>query len=322
VNGADYVVKRVAGAVLTLFVVITMNFFLFRVLPGSSITNLARDARLSAADQAALKREFGLDRSTGGQYVAYLEQLAHGNLGISYQSRSSVTHELWSEAKNTVPMVFLATIAAILLGLATGLVAAWRRGGFSDTASSALALAFYSMPVPWLGLMLLLILQPRLGLPAAGMSDPFALHTTLLSRWEDDLRHMVLPALTLALGLYGQFAVITRTSLLETLGEDYVLVARAKGLSNLRAIFRHALPNALLPIITLVALSLGFVVGGSILVETVFSWPGLGNEVVQAIAQRDYPMLQGCFLLLAVSVIGFNLLADLLNLRLDPRTTA
>jgi peptide/nickel transport system permease protein len=321
VPGADYVVKRMGGALLTLFVVITMNFFLFRVLPGSSITNLARDARLAPAQQEALKKQFGLDRSMGGQYVSYLSQLVHGNLGLSYQSRSPVTHELWQETKNTVPMVGLATVVAIILGTLTGLIAAWRRGGVSDTTSSAVALAFYAMPVPWLGLMLLLILQPRLGLPAAGLSDAFALHTTTFSRLEDEAKHMVLPALTLALGLYGQFAVITRTSLLETLGEDYVLVARAKGLANLRTIVKHALPNALLPIITLSALSLGFVVGGSILVETVFSWPGLGNEVVQAISQRDYPMLEGCFLLLAVSVIVFNLLADLVNLRLDPRTT-
>jgi peptide/nickel transport system permease protein len=215
-------------------------------------------------------------------------------------------------------MVGLGTLVAVLLGVGTGLLSAWRHGDPVDTGSSAVALAFYAMPVPWLGLLLLLLFQRYL--PAGGMYDPFVIHTTLLSKWADAARHMILPSLTLALGLYGQFAVITRTSMLETLGEDYILTARAKGMRNRRVIMRHAFPNAMLPIVTLIALSFGFVVGGSILVETVFSWPGLGQEVVQAISQRDYPMLQGCFLLLAVSVIASNFIADLLYLRLDPRT--
>jgi ABC-type dipeptide/oligopeptide/nickel transport system permease component len=315
----DYALKRIALAAITLFVVVSMNFALFRVLPGDAVTKLGRDARLSAAAQRDLRVQFGLDKPVPGQYVAYLGQLARGNLGISYQSRRPVRDELWSDLKNTIPLVTLATLLAILVGVATGVVAAWRRRTWLDYGPVAVALIFYAMPVAWLGMVLLLAAKGSL--PAGGKYDDFAEHATTLDRWRDAARHMILPGATLALGLFGQFTVITRSAMLETIGEDYVLMARAKGLTNARIVTRHVLPNALLPVTTLIALSLGFVVGGAILVETVFSWPGIGQAVYRALAERDYPILQGAFLVLAASVIAFNLLADLLYLKLDPRTT-
>jgi ABC-type dipeptide/oligopeptide/nickel transport system permease component len=318
-RGLDYALKRIALAAITLFIVVSMNFVLFRVLPGDAVTNLGRDARLSAAAQRDLRKQFGLDRSVAGQYVAYLGQLAHGNLGISYQSRRPVRDELLHDLKNTVPLVALATLFAILLGIATGVVAAWRRRTWLDYGPVTAALVFYAMPVAWLGMVLLL--ASRGSLPAGGMYDDFATHTTALDRWRDAARHMILPGLTLALGLFGQFTIITRSAMLETISEDYVLMGRAKGLTNARIVTRHVLPNALLPVTTLIALSLGFIVGGAILVETVFSWPGIGQAVYRALSERDYPILQGAFLVLATSVIVCNLLADLLYLKLDPRTT-
>jgi ABC-type dipeptide/oligopeptide/nickel transport system permease component len=319
-RGLDYALKRTALAAVTLFVVVSMNFLLFRVLPGDAVTNLGRDARLSAAAQRDLRAEFGLDRSVAGQYVAYLGQLAHGNLGISYQSRRPVRDELWDDLKNTIPLVTLATLFAIVVGVATGVVAAWRRRTWLDHGSVATALVFYAMPVAWLGMVLLL--ASKGSLPAGGKYDDFAEHATALDRWRDAARHMILPGATLALGLFGQFTIITRSAMLETIGEDYVLMGRGKGLSNARIVTRHVLPNALLPVTTLIALSLGFIVGGAILVETVFSWPGIGQAIYRALAERDYPILQGAFLVLATSVIVCNLLADLLLLKLDPRTTA
>jgi len=318
-RGFDYALKRIALAAITLFVVVSMNFLLFRVLPGDAVTNLGRDARLSAAAQRDLRAEFGLDRSLAGQYVAYLGQLAHGNLGISYQSRRPVRDELWDDLTNTVPLVALATLFSIVLGIATGVVAAWRRRTWLDYGPVTAALVFYAMPVAWLGMVLLL--ASRGSLPAGGMYDDFATHATALDRWRDAARHMILPGLTLALGLFGQFTIITRSAMLETISEDYVLMGRAKGLTNARIVTRHVLPNALLPVTTLIALSLGFIVGGAILVETVFSWPGIGQAVYRALSERDYPILQGAFLVLATSVIVCNLLADLLYLKLDPRTT-
>jgi ABC-type dipeptide/oligopeptide/nickel transport system permease component len=179
------------------------------------------------------------------------------------------------------------------------------------------AIAFYSFPTQWLGLMLLILFAGVL--PTSGMSDEFLIDPTWWEHTVDVLKHMILPSATLALTLYGEYTLIARSAMLETLSEDYVLTARAKGLSNATVVRRHAFRNALLPTTTLIALSLGYVVGGAILIETVFSWPGIGRAVYQAVLQRDYPMLQGAFLVLTLSVVVFNLLADLLYFRLDPR---
>jgi ABC-type dipeptide/oligopeptide/nickel transport system permease component len=181
------------------------------------------------------------------------------------------------------------------------------------------------MPPQWLGLIIVLYVAAFLGLPTSGIKDPILGLITEASTWDvfvDRIRHMLLPAGTLGLVLFGQYALIVRSSMLETLGEDYVLTARAKGLSNWTTVWRHGFRNALLPIVTLVALSLGFIIGGSITIEYVFSYPGIGLAVVEAIDQRDFPILQGAFLILTLSVIFFNLVADLLYYRLDPRISS
>jgi ABC-type dipeptide/oligopeptide/nickel transport system permease component len=221
---------------------------------------------------------------------------------------------------NTIPMVLIGTVFAILLGTLTGVIAAWRRGTKVEGASVTTALAFYSMPTHWLGLMLVILFAGTL--PTGGMSNEFLLNPSFSTHLKDLAEHVALPSLTLGLVLYGEYTLIVRSAMLETLGEDYVLTARAKGLRPGAILRRHALRNAMLPIVTLVALSLGYIVAGAILVETVFSWPGVGRAVYDAVLQRDYPMLQGAFLLLTVSVVFFNLVADLLYFKLDPRITS
>ncbi len=315
----DYVVKRVVFALITIFVAITLNFFLFRVLPGSAVTNIARVPHASPQLIHSLEREFGLDKPKWEQYLLYLDNLAHGNLGISFADQQPVSQHIRQDLANTIPMLSLGTVVAILMGLVSGVVAAWRRGGLGDYASSGVALFLYSFPTQWLGLMLLIFFAGLL--PAGGMSNPFAFNQTYVQHLEDLLRHMILPSLTVALTLYGGYTLIVRSAMLETLGEDYVLTARAKGLSNWAVIRRHALRNAMLPTVTLIALGLGSIVGGFILVEVVFSWPGIGQAAYEAVVQRDYPMLQAVFLVLTISVVLFNLLADLLYLKLDPRVS-
>jgi ABC-type dipeptide/oligopeptide/nickel transport system permease component len=182
------------------------------------------------------------------------------------------------------------------------------------------ALAFYSMPTHWLALMLVILFAGWF--PSGGMVNEFLIDPTWFQHVKDVLYHMTLPALTLALVLYGQYTLIVRSAMLETLGEDYILTARAKGLRPWTIVRRHALRNALLPISTLVALSLGYIVAGAILIETVFSWPGIGRGVYEAVIARDYPMLQGAFLVLTLSVVFFNLVADLVYFKLDPRITS
>ncbi|HET7357450.1 MAG TPA: ABC transporter permease [Nocardioidaceae bacterium] len=318
-RGSVYFAKRVTLAAGTVFVAITLNFILFRAAPGDAVSNLSRVPHASPALKEALRHEFGLDQSKWQQYWLYLDQLFHGNLGISFADQQPVSHDLTVALGNTVPMVLLGTVIAIGLGVVTGTVAAWRRGGITDQVNTNVAIAFYSFPTQWLGLMLLILFAGVL--PTSGMSDEFLIDPTWWEHTVDVLKHMILPSATLALTLYGEYTLIARSSMLETLSEDYVLTARAKGLPNSTVVRRHAFRNALLPTTTLVALSLGYVVGGAILIETVFSWPGIGRAVYQAVLQRDYPMLQGAFLVLTLSVVVFNLIADLLYFRLDPRVT-
>jgi ABC-type dipeptide/oligopeptide/nickel transport system permease component len=319
-RGADYVVRRLLFALLTVFVAITINFALFRLAPGSAVTNLARVPHATPETRLAIKRQFGLDKSKFQQYWIYMGQLSRGNLGISFANSQPVSHNLRTALINTIPMVLLGTVFAIVLGTLTGVIAAWRRGTKVEGASVTTALAFYSMPTHWLGLMLVILFAGTL--PTGGMSNEFLLNPSFFTHLKDLTEHIALPSLTLGLVLYGEYTLIVRSAMLETLGEDYILTARAKGLRPLAILRRHALRNAMLPIATLVALSLGYIVAGAILVETVFSWPGVGRAVYDAVLQRDYPMLQGGFLLLTISVVFFNLVADLLYFKLDPRITS
>jgi ABC-type dipeptide/oligopeptide/nickel transport system permease component len=320
VHRADYVIKRGFFALVTIFVAITINFFLFRVLPGNAVTDLARVPQSSPQLRHALTVQFGLDKPKWEQYLIYLRQLLHGNMAISFANQQPVSHLLLTDLKNTIPMVTVGTLAAVVIGVFTGVLSAWRRGSPADHLSTNLAIFAYAFPTQWLGMMLLILFAGVL--PSAGMTNPFLFGPEPF--WQhlgDVAQHMILPAATLMLTAYGSYTLVVRSSLLETLGEDYVLTARAKGLPVRRIVWRHAVRNALLPMVTLIALDLGYIVGGAVLIEVIFSWPGIGESMFTAITQRDYPMLQGGFLILTVSVIVLNFLSDLVYFRLDPRIT-
>jgi len=319
VRGADYVLKRMAFAIVTVFVAVSLNFVLFRLAPGTAVSNLARVPHATPQLRHALEVQFGLDKSKGAQYVIYLKQLVHGNLGISFENEQPVSKNLRIALINTLPMVTIGTLFSILIGTLTGVIAAWRRGTPTEAATVSSALGFYAMPTQWLGLMLIIIFAGTL--PTGGMTNEFLLNPGFWQHLRDLGSHILLPALTLGLTLYGEYTLIVRSAMLETLGEDYILTARAKGLKPWTIVRKHALRNAMLPITTLVALSLGYIVAGAILIEIVFSWPGVGRAVYLAVTERDYPMLQGAFLLLTISVVICNLIADLLYFKLDPRIT-
>ena len=318
-RGIDYVLKRVGFAIVTVFVAVTINFVLFRLAPGTAVSNLSRVPHATQQLRHALEVQFGLDKSKGAQYVIYLKQLFHGNLGISYENEQPVSTNLRVALINTLPMVTLGTVFSIIFGTLTGVIAAWRRGTPIEAATVWSALGFYSMPTQWLGLMLIIIFAGVL--PTGGMTNEFLLNPGFWQHLRDLGSHILLPALTLGLVLYGEYTLIVRSAMLETLGEDYILTARAKGLKPWTIVRKHALRNAMLPITTLIALSFGYIVAGAILIETVFSWPGIGRAVYEAVLERDYPMLQGAFLLLTVAVVLCNLIADLLYFKLDPRIT-
>jgi peptide/nickel transport system permease protein len=323
--------RKALWALVTILVVITFNFFLFRVLPGDPAKAGIKDPRLSSEMVATLQERYGLDKpvlfNTGqgglfdSQYFRYLGALAQGDLGTSYAYKNQpVSGLLGSALVNTLWLVLPADILAILLGVLLGLVAAWRRGTKLDVSALMFALFTWALPTFFLGIMLLFFGSRYLGLPTGGRVT-IGLDQGFWAATGDVLSHLLLPTLTFALVLLGEYMLIMRSSVVEVFSEDYILTAKAKGLNTFQIIRRHAFRNAMLPLVTLIALNLGFTVSGAIQVETVFSWPGLGKLTVDAVAQRDYPLLQGAFLMLAVSVVLANLAAELVYLRLDPRVT-
>jgi ABC-type dipeptide/oligopeptide/nickel transport system permease component len=318
VRGANYFLKRTLFAIVTVFVAITLNFIIFRAAPGDAVTGL-RCQFCTVEFKEQLRAELGLDQSKWEQYWLYLQDLAQGDMGRSFVTREPVVDELIDPLLNTLPMIALGTTFAIVFGIISGVVAAWRRGTFLDWGNLSFSLLFYSLPTQWLGLMLLIVFAGTL--PVSGISDPF-LEFTDPSWWDtvlDRLEHMILPAATIGIVLYGEYALIVRSSLMEALSEDYVLTARAKGLRNWAIVWKHAFRASLLPVATLIALSLGYLVAGAILVEAVFSYPGIGLVTYDAVFERDYPVLQGAFLILTLSVVVANYVADLLYFKLDPR---
>ncbi|GAA1579253.1 ABC transporter permease subunit [Kribbella sancticallisti] len=317
---SGHLARRLLATAVTIYVVVTLNFLLFRVLPGDAVSNLSRVPGGSPELSAALRKQFGLDQPLWSQYWIYLGRLLRGDLGVSFATQEPVGDRLTVAFGNTLPLVAAGLVLALLLGLVSGALSAWFRGSWVDRLSTNTAIAFYSVPTHFLGLLLILWLGNYL--PAQGMHDDFLIDPTGAERLADLVRHMILPGLTIALIVFGQYTLVVRSAMLETLGDDHVLTARALGAGPVRTLAKHVLPNAMLPITNLVALSLGGLIGGSILVETVFSWPGVGRAMYESVVQRDYPMLQGVFLVLTVSVVTLNLIADLLAVRLDPRVAA
>lgn len=309
--------RRVLGVVFLVWVATTFNFFLFRLAPGNPTEQLARIPQGSVDLQEQLRQEFGLDKPLLEQYVAYLKQLLQGNLGVSFVDKDPVVENLVEAIGNTLPMVLLGVVLAIVLGIALGVLAGAHRGRKVDHGAVGFATFMYSLPPQWIGLVLLMVFAGVL--PAGGMNDEFLIDPTPMEKLTDTARHMILPSLTMALVLFGQYVLITRSSVVETLSDDYVLTARAKGFRPSYIVRRHVLRNALLPAVTLIGLSIGALVGGAVLVEVVFSWPGIGRTIYDSIVARDYPMMQGAFLVFTVSVVLFNLLAEATYGLLDPR---
>jgi peptide/nickel transport system permease protein len=313
--------SRIWFACVTVVVAATINFFLFRVMPGNAVSALRCRTCTPQLRQALLER-YGLDEPLPVQYLRYLAQLARGDLGISLATGKPVWQSIVGPLVNTLPMLVAGTLIALVLGVVSGVVSAWRRGTILDSASQWTGLACYSMPTQWIGLLVVFYVAAAVGLPAVGIQSPTLDVLGAPSAWDllaDRTQHLILPALTLGIGCYGQYSIVVRSAMLETLGEDYILTARAKGLRDWTIVRRHAFGNAMLPLVTIVALSAGSIVAGAIVVEDVFSYPGIGFAVVDAINKRDYPVLQGIFLLLTVAVVAANLVADLIYVRIDPR---
>ncbi len=300
----SFIVRRLALTVLVLVGVATLVFSLIHLVPGDPAQAMLGDGA-SPEDIAQLRARLGLDRPLTEQYVAYLKGLSRGDLGTSLRTQQPVRTQIAERLPATAELASAAMVVAVLLAIPLGLIAAVWQGRWIDQGAMGLALVGISVPGFWLGPLLALIFSVELGwLPVSGRGT---------------LAHLVLPGITLGAALAAILARMTRASVLEELREQYVVAARARGASRLRAVVVHALRNSLIPVVTILGLQLGAVLTGSIITETIFSWPGVGRLLIQSINFRDYPMMQGCILLIAVTYVTMNLLTDLMYGWLDPR---
>lgn len=313
-----HLLRKIGWALFTIVFVLVLNFFLFRILPGDPARSV-KDPRLTQEAIAAMQARFGLDKPLSTQFFLYVRNLLSGDLGISFHQQRPVAQILGEYLWNTVLLVGTGTVLAIFIGILLGVVAAWQANRAIDYVAQIGSLVAWSMPTFWFGMILLFLGSRYASLPIAGMVTPGANYNSFLDRWLDVGRHMLLPTLTYAIVYAGEYTLFMRSAMLDIFSEDYILTAKAKGLQPMQILRDHALRNAMLPTVTVVALNLGYTVAGAITLETVFSWPGLGRAVVEAVGRQDYPVLQGAFLLLAVSVILANLVADVVYGYLDPR---
>ncbi len=321
--GGRYLGRRAIQAVITIAFILVLNFLMFRLMPGSPERILFRNPNITPEVLQAARERWGLDKPLiPDQLVSYVTSTLQGDLGYSLKFRGqSVVSVIGSRIWPTVILFGLGELIAIVVGLGLGAYSGWRRGGPVDYVGNGVSLILYSMPYFLIGMFLLVIFATTLGwFPTSGMfTIGGGQNLTPIDRALDFARHLVLPLATVALGLIGQYSILMRSSIVDTLAEDYVGTARAKGLTETRVLSAHALPNALLPTVTLIAINLGYVVAGAITVEVVFNWPGLGTLTVDALNARDYPVLQGVFLLLSVAVVVANFGADIVYGFLDPR---
>ncbi|TDD67952.1 ABC transporter permease [Jiangella aurantiaca] len=312
-----YYGEKLGGSLVSLFAVILTSFFLFRIIPGDPVRTMTHGRPVSIEQQEQLRREFGLDKPLAEQFWSYLTGVLRLDFGDSFQFNRPVTDLIGERLWPTVLLVGTSVVISAALGLWLGVRGAWNHGSLSDRVNTGVALTLWSVPSFWLGLILIVIFASGAGwFPTSGMES------TAVEGWEripDVAHHMVLPLVTLVAVVYAQYLMIMRSSLLDEMGSDYIVTARAKGLRDLIVRRRHAVPNALLPTVTLIFVNLGFVVFGAVLVETIFSWPGLGQLFYSGLSVPDLPLVQGLFILFSAAVILMNLLADLLYPILDPR---
>ncbi len=315
-----YLARKILGLIITLFCVVTFNFALFHLLPGNPVRLLARSGHLTPQAVADITRVYGLNHPIPVQYLIYLKDMLHGQLGISYTYRVPVAQLLGHYLGNTVLLLAAATILTIAAGVLVGVWAANRRGGSVDSLTVTSSVVGWALPTFWTGLILAFLLGVWLhAFPIFGMETPNAVYTSGFQRAEDVAAHLFLPTLTLVVVNIAQFVLVARASVIEVLADDFMLTATAKGLPPRRVLWRHAVRNALLPVVTSSALLVGLVVSGAIEVETVFSWPGMGLLVYNAVLNRDYPVIEAAFLVFAVAVLVVNFISDLLYQALDPR---
>lgn len=319
----EYVLNRLLQMLIVLWAVATILFLIFRLMPGNPLVAYI-DPTFTKEQQDALLRQFGLDQPLYVQYIVYLKNLVQGELGDSFFYRDPVAKLLWDVFPNTIMLTGWALLIAYTVGVLGGVLLAWKRGTWVDDLGTTITLITRAAPEFWVGMLALAVFSFGLGwFPASGASSPGSQYPNFWAQLasRDFWQHLFLPAATLATYLVGLPLLLMRSNLLEVMDEDFVVMARMKGYSNWRVLMIHAARNALLPVATAMALGIGYAVGGNVVIETVFSWPGIGRLLVKAVAAKDYPLAQGAFFLIACVMIFMNFVADLLYTWLDPRVS-
>jgi peptide/nickel transport system permease protein len=317
-----FISRRIVQIVIIFYVILTVLFLLFRLAPGDPVSRMV-DPDMTPEDAALLISELGLDQPIWVQYGYYVKNFFTGNFGSSFHYGEPVVKIIWDRLPNTILLFTTSIILSALAGIFLGKIASWHKGKKTDTFMTIGALVTHTVFLPWLALILIWVFSYKMGwFPITGMIseevwlDPDA---GMIRKALDVAHHMVLPLSTLFLIHFGSYLLVMRSSMLETLKEDYILTARAKGLEEKVIRNHHAAPNAALPVVTGIGLSLAFSINGGALTETVFTWPGIGRELVFSVSHNDYPLAQACFLLIAGVVLISNLVVDVLYAYLDPR---
>ncbi len=317
------------NAVLTVVLVASFNFALFRILPGDPARLLLPKGKQPPEAVEKQRKAFNLDKPMWQQFILYWGDTLRGEFGMSFSEKRPVSEVVSERIWPTVLLVGVGTIAATIIGMIMGVFAGWRRGGLYDVISTNTGMVLYAMPTFWFGLLMIMLFATHLrwfptgrmlepGVPAS-MWGPFP---TDWSTFTSLARHLFLPAFTFAIAYVGEYHIIMRSSITGVMKEDFALTARAKGLSENAVLWRHVVPNAMLPTVTIVMMNLGFVMSGAILAESVFNWPGLGLLSYDSMQKRDYPVMQAVFLIASFAVIVANLIADIMYYYLDPRVQA
>lgn len=314
--------KRVLEIVLIFFVIQTLLFLLFRLAPGDPVSRMV-DPTMTPEDAEYLISQLGLDRPLWSQYLMYLKNFFSGNFGISFHYGRPVEAIIMERLPNTVLLFTTSIVLSCMAGIFLGKISAWNKGRPLDTWLTVVSLICHTLFLPWAALLMIWFFGYKIGwFPLNGMLTPEIwadTSTSFFVRSLDVLHHMALPLFTLCIIHFGSYLLIMRSSMLDTLKEDYILTARAKGLNPKQIRNRHAAPNAALPVLTSVGLSLAFSVNGGALTEIVFSWPGIGRELIFAVSNNDYPLAMAAFLFISIVVLVANLIVDLLYAFLDPR---
>ncbi|MGI8878989.1 MAG: ABC transporter permease [Jatrophihabitans sp.] len=318
-----YLLSKVITALISFLFTLVIGFAMFSLMPSDPVHTLTRGRPTSPAQLEELRKELGVDLPKWEQFFHFVNNVLHGQLGYSYQFSQPVTSLIGERLWPTLLLTGSSTIISVILGLWLGVRSGWKHGSLFDRVSSGVSLTLWSVPTFWLGLILLVLATSTFtGIIPAGGYQTAAANYGLIEHWLDVGKHLLLPCLTLVLVVFAQYVTIMRSSIIDELGSPYLMTARAKGLRDDDVRRKHALPNALLPSVTIIFLQLGGIIGGAITVETVYSWPGLGYLTYQALQIPDIQLLEGTFLVFSGSVIVMNLLADILYRFLDPRVRA